>query len=91
VWFNYALWLWWSISATHSWMALAGWERPGRFRWLRRGFFWFMWFNAAFVFIHGPARWLGLVVCLVVLTAWIGEFRRARLARAPRPVTLGRS
>jgi len=56
-----ALWLgdvlWWWIAPTHF---------DRRSRWigiLWQGFFFFMVFNAAIVFAHGPARLLGIVLC----------------------------
>jgi hypothetical protein len=53
------------------------WRSPGRYvRRARavdravRGFFLFMFANGAFVFVRGPARWLGAAVLIVVLAAW---------------------
>lgn len=80
VWFNYALASWWLLDAAWSWRALEDWAAPSWPRFSRRAFFLFMWFNGAVVFPTGPVRWVSLLLCVGVLLAWLGEFRRSRLA-----------
>src|SRR5262245_48674916 len=38
--------------------------------WAVRGFFWFMIFNGAVVFVHGPVRWIGLLLCAALIGCW---------------------
>ncbi len=77
VWFNYWMAAVWIGDAVRSWLAATDWmnslRRPG---WVR-GFFLFMWFNAAVVFPHGPLRWLGAVVCAGVGILWWIRYRTA--------------
>lgn len=73
VWFNYALVL--------AWLADAGWwlrgaDLPRAARLVLDGFYAFMWFNAAVVFVPGPARWAGLLAFgLLGLHAWRSRMR----------------
>jgi len=43
--------------------------RTGRI-WIVRGFFLFMIFNGAVVFVHRPLRWFGLLLCVVLIACW---------------------
>lgn len=62
-------------------VAWSGWKPAGyavRSRWLRwavRGFFLFLIFNGAFVFVRGPQRWFGLLLCVLLAGCW---WRRAK-------------
>ncbi len=38
--------------------------------WPIRVFFWFMIFNGAVVFVHGPMRWFGLALCAMLIACW---------------------
>jgi hypothetical protein len=73
VWFNYALVAWWLADAARARVAPTVWLAPSPWRAARRTFFLFMWFNAAVVFPTGTTRWLGAVVCGVVVIAWLRE------------------
>ena len=44
--------------------------------WIVRGFFLFMFLNAAVVFVHGPARWFGLLGCLALAGVWTLQLPR---------------
>lgn len=77
VWFNYLLLAWWWVDCGRSWLARASWNGRGSGLWLRRGFFFFMWFNGAVVFAEGGRRIGALVVCLLVLGCWGLEKLRA--------------
>ena len=62
--------LWWWLRGiasyrTRPWPLVAAWH----------GFMIFILFNAMVVFKDGPTRWVGLVICLVLLLSW------ARIAR----------
>lgn len=57
------------------WIGEAGWvwtrrARPKWITWTIRGFFWFMIFNGAVVFVHGPMRGLGIVLCAALALRW---------------------
>ena len=80
---NYAFAALWCAEA--AWLGLAAPRHLGRPRWITwavRGTFWFMAFNGAVVFVKGPQRWLGLVICLAVPLAW--RLFGQRHFRAPR-------
>ena len=86
LWINYAFAALWLAEAL--WLCLAPIrhaERPRSVTWLVRGIFWFMAFNGAFVFVKGPQRWLGFMLCLSVIAAWATE---RKLARAKSNVRL---
>jgi len=36
-----------------------------------RGFFLFMIFNGAVVFVHSPIRWFGLLLCVALIGCWL--------------------
>jgi hypothetical protein len=36
-----------------------------------RGFFLFMVFNGAVVFVHSPIRWFGLLLCVALIGCWL--------------------
>ena len=68
---NYAFALVWLGEMVWSWNDAPG--RAGRPRWMTwavRGFFLFMIFNGAVVFISGPKRWAGAILCLLLLWCW---------------------
>lgn len=50
--------------------------RPAWITWSVRAFFLFMIFNGAFVFVHNPARWFGLLLCIVLTVAWTKGAKR---------------
>lgn len=68
---NYFFALVWTLDVLRAWtVEHAGPHRASRLDWAVRGFFLFMIINGAVVFVDGPARWLGLVLCLVLLGGW---------------------
>ena len=81
IYFNYIfglLWLgdvgwWWLAPASHR-------QRPPWVNALWCGFFLFMVINGAIVFGRGPVRWLGILICLVLLGAFL---RRRRSEGVP--------
>ena len=53
--------------------------------WCIRGFFLFMIFNGAFVFVRGHIRWFGLFLCILLVGGWCLELkRRIDLRRASK-------
>ena len=70
VWFNYFLIAWWWVDCGRSWIDVSAWNRWGSGLWLRRSFFFFMWFNGAVVFASGGRRIVALAICLLVLGFW---------------------
>ncbi len=80
---NYGFGLVWAADAAWWWWRPAGYlSRPRTLEWAVQGYLGFITFNAAVVFGRGPARWLGLAVCLAVAAAggW-AAYRQARPAR----------
>jgi hypothetical protein len=76
VWIGEVFWLW------------ADWDGYLlRSRWLARfvrGFFLFMILNGAFVFVRGPVRWLGLVLCVALAVSWWPRGKQVDLADPSR-------
>jgi hypothetical protein len=73
-WATDACW-WWLDEAGHRrrpWLLTAAWQ----------GFFFFIVFNGTVVFEHGPARWLGALICGGLVLLWLGT--RLRPGRAGR-------
>lgn len=68
---NYVFALVWLGEILWWWAAREGYfqRRAGITRAVR-GFFLFMIFNGAVVFVSGPARWLGLFLCAVLVVCW---------------------
>jgi hypothetical protein len=86
---SYLFTLLWAADVAWWWADEAGHRR--RPRWLTaawQGFFFFIVFNGTVVFEHGPARWLGVVVCGGLALLWLAaaagalgprrEFREVR-------------
>jgi hypothetical protein len=62
---------WWAAPDHHR-------SRPRAVTAGLHAFLFFMVFNGAFVFVRGPLRWLGLVLCLAVAGLWVsGRCRNA--------------
>lgn len=68
-----------------AWVADVGWwwlhsqAFPRRPRWMENvwhGYFFFMTVNGAVVFVHGPARWLGVFLCTVMAWCWWRDYRQ---------------
>ena len=67
---------WWCAPATRA-------RRPAWLTGLWHGFFFFMVFNGAVVFAHGPMRWLGLFICAGLAVLWWRMRWAETAARAP--------
>lgn len=61
-WLADASW-WWIDPATFA-------RRSRRLTMTLHGFFFFMVFNGAVIFAHGPVRWLGLLICVALVVIW---------------------
>ena len=69
---SYAFTLLWAADAAWWWLDEAGHaRRPRLLTALWHAFFFFIVFNGTVVFEHGPARWLGLVVCGGLALLWL--------------------
>jgi hypothetical protein len=65
-----------------AWLAvvLCLWLAPGSFRtsrWIAawHAFVAFMMLNGAVIFVHGPMRWLGVLLCTTLAAAWLRHWR----------------
>ena len=68
---NDALLLWWAADVAWMWAAPGSYRRRSRWwSWALVGFLAFMMVNAAIVFAVGPARWMGIAGCAVLLVCW---------------------
>jgi hypothetical protein len=79
IYFNYVFAAAWLGDVLWWWLAPQSFAR--RPTWLSatwHGFFFFMVFNGAIVFGHGPVRILGVLICLVLVALWMRN-RRDRL------------
>ena len=82
--FNYLFAVAWLADVLWWWLAPASFARRSpRLNALWHGFFFFMVFNGAIVFGHGPVRWLGVFVCGSLAGLWWRQRRDAIAARAP--------
>jgi hypothetical protein len=78
IYINYVFAAAWLAVVLHSWLA------PERFRtsrWIAawHGFVFFMMLNGAVIFVHGPTRWLGILLCTTLAVLWLRHWRsRAR-------------
>ena len=70
---NYAVAALWTADVTWWWFAGVGSyrRRPWWLTLIWHGFLIFIIFNATVVFKDGPARWIGLLVCLTLILSWI--------------------
>ncbi len=68
---GYAFTLAWLADVLWWWVARQSYEhRPRLLTALWQGFFFFMVFNGTVVFESGPARLFGLLICVLLLSAW---------------------
>jgi len=68
---NYLFALVWLGEVVWSWTNPNGsLQRPKWMTWVVRGFFLFMMFNGAVVFVRDGLRWFGLVLCLLLVGCW---------------------
>lgn len=77
IYINYLFALVWMVEVARSWVhryetAVSSWTL------VTRGFFLFMFLNAAVIFVRGPGRWFGLVCCLSLIVAWFWPAMRER-------------
>ena len=87
--FNYALLAAWVLDVTWWWARGrdAYRRRPWPLAVAWHGFLVFMVFNAAVVFVAGPARWAGLCLCLGLCLVWWSA-ARDNLTRRPEKLPL---
>ena len=79
---SYAFTLLWAADAVWWWLDEAGYRRrPRLLTYALHGFFFFIIFNGTVVFEHGPARWLGALICGGLAVLWLVTSPRARRAR----------
>ena len=71
IYFNYVFLGLWLVQV------IASWTRPvspqqgvGWLSWVLRGFVLMMILNGAVIFAHGPMRWLGLLLCVLLVASW---------------------
>lgn len=68
---NYAFALVWLREMVWSWTDPQGQDRRPRWMtWSVRGFFLFMIFNGAVVFVSSRRRWIGIILCLLMVWCW---------------------
>lgn len=83
--FNYLFAALWVLDAAWMWLSPKGRTcRPGWVAFAWHGFAFFMIFNGAVVFAHGPVRWLGLAICALLAGLGWRKWRRRDLAVIPR-------
>ncbi|HUF62613.1 MAG TPA: hypothetical protein VMN36_11110 [Verrucomicrobiales bacterium] len=71
VYFNYLFAAFWSADALWQWSAPSSFaRRPKIVAAVLHGYLFFMVFNGAFIFVRGPAKWLGLLLCAGVAVLW---------------------
>ncbi len=72
IYLNYLFATAWLADVLSMWLNPRG--RVRRERWMTTAwhcFFFFMVFNGAVVFAHGPVRWLGLTICGTLAAIWL--------------------
>lgn len=81
--FNYALLAAWVADAAWWWRrGLAAYRaRPRALVFAWQAFLFFMFFNAAVVFVSGAARWAGLVACAWLGGAWLAGVASSKVRR----------
>jgi hypothetical protein len=69
--FNYAFLLLWVIQSILSWIKPHN-SAPGKGwpLWMVRGFVLMMIVNGAVVFVRGPMKWFGMLLCLALIWSW---------------------
>jgi len=69
--FNYAFLVLWIVQSAASWISPKSLQPSNPWlTWFVRGFVLMMIFNGAVVFAHGPVRWFGLLLCVLLLASW---------------------
>jgi hypothetical protein len=62
VWLGETIWSW---ANPNSYLHRTNWMT-----WIVRGFFLFMMFNGAVIFVRGGMKWFGLILCLALAACW---------------------
>jgi hypothetical protein len=76
IWVNYAFTLVWVMEAIWWWTSpLRYLARPRGVELAVRAVFLFMIVNGAFVFVAGPAKWMGVVIVAALCAIWAGARR----------------
>ena len=84
--FNYVFAFAWLADVLWWWLAPASFAtRPCWLNGAWHTFLFFMAFNGAFIFVHGPIRWFGLLLCLAVAISWLRYWRSAKTGDRPQP------
>lgn len=69
--FNYAFLLLWAGLMIWSWIDPRQFaQHRGWLLWTTRSIFLLMIFNGSVVFVHGPMRWSGAILCLALILSW---------------------
>ncbi len=77
VYINYLFALVWLGEVVWSWANPNGYHRRSNCMTRTvRGFFLFMIFNGAVVFVHNAARWFGLILCVTLAICWWARRKR---------------
>ena len=85
IYINYFFAAAWLGDVLWSWMAPESFaHRSPRLNALWHGFFFFMIVNGAVIFVHGPMRWLGAILCLSLAIMWVHSWRTAKAPIADR-------
>jgi len=83
IYFNYFFALAWLADVLWWWLSPASFAvRP---QWLTvgwHGFLFFMVLNGAVIFVHGPMRWIGLLLCTLLVVLWCRYWAASRPATA---------
>lgn len=77
IYINYVFAAAWLAVVLHSWLAPASF-RPSRWLAVWHGFVFFMMFNGAVIFVHGPTRWLGILLCVTLAAIWLRHWLSPR-------------
>lgn len=82
IYFNYVFAAAWLADVLWWWLAPESFDhRPAWLNTAWHAFFFFMFFNGAIVFGHGPARALGVAICFVLVVYWWRSRRRPDVVR----------
>ena len=76
IYLNYLFALVWFAAVVRLWSGRTPEVQRGWRLRMVRAFFLFMFLNAAVIFVHSPARWIGLALCLILVAGWV--FPRTR-------------
>jgi hypothetical protein len=74
---NYLFAATWLAAVLHSWFAPESFRTS---RWIAawHAFVFFMMFNGAVIFVHGPTRWLGILLCATLAIVWLRHWRSSK-------------